>query len=284
MKEKIKLILLHFLDIFLLLLTSKILQELIDNQQPLFLFIGMQIARIILNFYKSYLYYQKQKQFDEKEIQTTLYLIYHLKSSFLKTHEKEEISQRLEDTYVLKKQVFYLWFDFSSDCILLFCIFLILCISHLLFTCIFFSFCLPFFIFILLFSKKYQNILENRRTKEAQFFYYYKKSFQSCHFKEEYQQQIYFLEQFQKEDQKLLKFNLFKNNIFSSLEVIIQILLLSFYCFERFSSFGTFFILLQLSSMLLQPMLNILQAKINFSNHRLLKKRIQDLKNHQDCA
>ncbi len=291
-KKKIKInktfIFIPFLSIIessLLLLSSSYLQKMIDTQllNP-FYFILLELILYSFILYRSRIYLKHFKILDHKIVQNTLHSIYQLKKDFLLHRDKEEIIYRMNDAYQMKQIILSFLFDFIGNVILLLSTFLFLIFYHPAFI-LFFLFMIPIFIFSYHHLKKHQHFIEKKRKDEYLFFDKLREDISTHSLDESHYLTCHnFLFNYQKIDFLMEKNKLLKNQLFYFFQNAITCLLLLVYFFKLipFFSIGKLIACMNLLSLIMAPLFQVLLQIHNYSNYFLLKQRLDDLKrNHK---
>ena len=94
--------------------------------------------------------------------------------------------------------------------------------------------------------------------------------------------ELHMLDLFQKDDYKLTKLNMHKNLMlvyFQSITITVLVVLYFTKLYD-YLSIGSLIALINLATLLLQPILSICSQLINFSNYSLIKNRLKDIQNN----
>lgn len=277
---------LSFVESLFLLSTTVLIQQIIDNGfKDAVLYICVQFFLLMITSYKTKKFLSLFKKLDRDIVVNTLTNIYHLNSKYVKQYSIDEIYYRLQDAYQYKVMILSLFFNIINDVLLSICsLILIFVYSYLLaFLMIFISF------FIVVISikifKKTRILVEEKRVSEFQFFNTYRDSFKNLediyiknekkYYKVSKEKLIFF----QQKDFECEKLNMKKNLILLYYQSIVISLMIILYFTKLYAyvSIGSLVALINLSTLMLQPILNICSEIVRFSNFSLIKKRIYDI-------
>ena len=190
----------------------------------------------------------------------------------------------MNDAYQMKQIILSFLFDFIGNVILLLSTFLFLIFYHPAFI-LFFLFMIPIFIFSYHHLKKHQHFIEKKRKDEYLFFDKLREDISTHSLDESHYLTCHnFLFNYQKIDFLMEKNKLLKNQLFYFFQNAITCLLLLVYFFKLipFFSIGKLIACMNLLSLIMAPLFQVLLQIHNYSNYFLLKQRLDDLKrNHK---
>ena len=274
------------IETIFLLSNTVLLQQIIDNGfKDAIIYILVQILLLIITTFKMNEFLKTFKKIDSKIIYNTTKGIYNLKKDFISNHDINELYFRTYDAYSYKGMILSFFFELISDVITL-TLTLILMIFYLrLLTILILLICLLAVLFCIKIFKKVQLIIEQRRTSEYDFLNTYRDSFSSkddIYFKKDKtleEKSLKKLINFQKDDYVLQRTNMLKNLFFLYFQSIIISFVVILYFTNAFDylSIGSLIALINLITLLLQPILNICSKIPEFSNYNLIKQRLKDI-------
>lgn len=277
---------LSLLENLLLLSTTIFLQKIIDNSYSnALIYILIQIGVLLITTIKLKLFLKTFKYLDENLTTKTLKSIYNLKKTFLSNHSINEVFYRLNDSYDYKNMVMSFFFVVINDLILA-----ILTISLMfVYSYIIASIILFLCIFVILFSFKIFNntreIVEEKRKLEYDFLVEYRLCYNEKNTinNKNKNKILMILKNIQKKDYILQKVVLKKNLILLYFQTFIVCVLVMFYFTNLYNNLtiGSLIALINLSSLMLQPILNLCSELTNFSNFTLIKDRLNQLNENQ---
>lgn len=261
-----------------LLSTTLLLQQVIDNGfNNVYIYIVVQLAILLIVIYKSRLFLKTFKKMDENICLKTIKAIHNLNKNYINKHSLDEVFYRLNDAYEYKNMNLSLIYNLSSDLVLA-----ILTICLMLFYSYIITFIILFFcIFIIIIStyifKKTRIIVEEKRKEEYLFLNNYQESIKK--YGQNEKNTIESLKKVQYLDYKLQKITLIKNLLLMSFQTMIIIFLVILYFTNLYDkiSVGSLVALINLTSIMLQPILNLSSEISNYSNYYLIKQRLEDI-------
>lgn len=277
---------LSIIETILILSTTVLLQQIIDNGfKDAVLYIIVQIIMLFLATYKTKLFLKTFKELDQGVIYNVTKGIYNLKSKYVYQYDLDEIYYRTFDAYSYKSMVLNFIFDIINDLILaVSTIVLMMKYSYILTLFILLLSLIVMFISIHIF-KQSKILVEKKRVSEYNFINTYRDSLKKH--KEIYEDNnneyekntLHMLSLFQKDDYNFTKLNMKKNLILTYFQSITITLLVVLYFskFYELLSVGSLIALINLATLLLQPILSICSQVINFSNYKLIKERLKDI-------
>lgn len=261
-----------------LILSSILLQQLIDNSDfNVYFYFLLQIALMLILLEKTKLFLKVFKHLDNHLIMHSYKAIYKLNPEYLKAHDKEEIIYRLQDAYQVKIIKLSFLFEWISNFVMV-----LVAIMALLLFSIKFIFLIIAMIPILIFSyfnfKKHGKLLENRRINEYQFFDEFRKDLRYGKLQDEEKNKEKLL-LFQQSDYLVEKNTLLKNNMLYCVQSILLTIVVAIYVFKWIDNFsiGKLLASINIISLIIQPLFQLLSEMNQFSNYRLLKARLEDL-------
>lgn len=269
------------LESTIIIMSNIYLQQLIDgNQRNGVGYVIFQICIIILLLFKTNSFFKIYKKIDNDLIIHTLNLIYNLSNEYTTNHDKNEIVYRMHDVYKLKQMITSFIFEFSGNIVMIILCFLIILSYHFYLLLFMIILIIPMGIYIYKNYKKSQYLSEKNRTNEYNFFENFKEDFKTSRTK--YNMSYPNLVNYQNSSIKLAKNNVCKSiytYVFQTLFVCMLTLIYTFKIIDGFT-IGKFLICINIFSLLLQPLIEILSNINLFSEYKFIKKRLNDLINH----
>ena len=132
--------------------------------------------------------------------------------------------------------------------------------------------------------KKSKDKIEEKRSSEYTYICSLKDSFLNEKYKEENVKKdvINKLKDYQTKDYVLEKINIVKRLVFSTFQSILICMIVLFYFTKLYEilSIGSLIALINLITLILQPLLNICSEITMFSNYKLIYQRIEDINNN----
>lgn len=277
---------LSIIETIFILSTTVLLQQIIDNGfKDAILYIIVQFVLLLLATYKTKLFLKTFKELDKSIVLNVTRGVYNLKSKFVYQYDLNEIYYRTFDAYSYKSMILNFIFDIINDLILaILTILLMLKYSYILTLFILLLSLIIVFISIHIF-KHSKVLVERKRVSEYNFINTYRDSLKNHkqiyenNDKEYEKNTLHMLSLYQKDDYNLTKLNMKKNLILTYFQSITITLLVVLY-FSKFYdllSIGSLIALINLATLLLQPILSICSQIINFSNFKLIKERLKDI-------
>ncbi len=267
-----------------MLSTTILLQQIIDNgYKNALLYLIVQASLLIFTTYKCNVFLKIFKKIDKDIIYNTMNNIYSLKKSYLNKHPIDEVYYRLSDAYTYKSMVLSLIFNILNDVILaVLAIILMFIYSYILALIVLIACIIVIIIACKLFFKT-KDIVEKRRVSEYTFFNGYRDSFSNNIKQSSLKTSQENLLKFQFLDYCYSKLNIIKNLILLYFQTIMisLIVLLYFTNFYNVISIGSLVALINLVTIVLQPILNLCSEITNFSNYNLVIKRLKDINENQ---
>ena len=262
---------LSIIETIFILSTTVLLQQIIDNGfKDAILYIIVQCVLLLLATYKTKLFLKTFKELDQSIVLNVTRGVYNLKSKFV---------------YQYKSMILNFIFDIINDLVLaILTILLMLKYSYILTLFILLLSLIIVFISIHIF-KHSKVLVERKRVSEYNFINTYRDSLKNHkqiyenNDKEYEKNTLHMLSLYQKDDYNLTKLNMKKNLILTYFQSITITLLVVLY-FSKFYdllSIGSLIALINLATLLLQPILSICSQIINFSNFKLIKERLKDI-------
>lgn len=277
---------LSIIETILILSTTVLLQQIIDNGfKDAVLYIMVQIILLFLASYKARFFLKTFKELDQSVVFNVTKGIYNLKSKYVYQYDLDEIYYRTFDAYSYKSMILNFIFDIINDLILaISTIILMLKYSYVLTLFILLLSLIVIFISTHIF-KQSKRLVEKKRVSEYNFINTYRDSLKNH--KQIYEENdreyekntLHMLSLFQKDDYNFTKLNMKKNLILTYFQSITITLLVVLYFskFYELISVGSLIALINLATLLLQPILSICSQIINFSNYKLIKERLKDI-------
>lgn len=277
---------LSIIETIFILSTTVLLQQIIDNGfKDAILYIIVQFVLLLLATYKTKLFLKTFKELDKSIVLNVTRGVYNLKSKFVYQYDLNEIYYRTFDAYSYKSMILNFIFDIINDLVLaILTILLMLKYSYILTLFILLLSLIIVFISIHIF-KHSKVLVERKRVSEYNFINTYRDSLKNHkqiyenNDKEYEKNTLHMLSLYQKDDYNLTKLNMKKNLILTYFQSITITLLVVLY-FSKFYdllSIGSLIALINLATLLLQPILSICSQIINFSNFKLIKERLKDI-------
>ena len=271
-----------FFESICLLYSMVLLQQIIDNgYKDAIFYIIIQILVLLFTFFKARVFLKTFLSIDKQVIYKINKGVFNLKSSYYQSHNIDEIFYRTFDAYSYKSMYLEFVFNMIGDFILcLFSYLLIISYSNLLAILLVPILILAIIISIKIF-KKSKIAIEEKRQKEYEFISFYKDSFKDEKYKENKMKEksLLLLKQYQESDYKLEKININKRLVYMCFQsfIVSSLVLLYFTKLYEYLSVGSLIALINLVSLMLQPLFNICSEISMFSNYKLTKDRINDV-------
>lgn len=281
-KDNLIIPILSLVESIFLLSSTIMIQQIIDNGfKDALLYIFIQIILLFTITIKVKSFMKTFKKIDNEIILKVNTGVYSLKESYYNKHDINEIFYRTFDAYSFKSMYLNFIFNFIGE-------FILVILSYLLM--IFYSYSLsllilPFLLICIIVSififKKSKVAVEEKRTSEYEFIGYYKDSLNDKKYLNEFikTKSINLLKTYQNKDYLLENININKRLIFTYFQsaLICFIVLIYFTSLYDVLSLGSLIALINIVSLLLQPLLNICSEISVFSNYKLIKERIEDI-------
>ena len=278
---------LSLIEALFLLSTTILIQQIIDNGiSDALLYIVIQLLLLFITIYKAKCFLKTFKLIDENIINKTIINIYNLDNDYINSHNINEIYYRVNDAYSYKGMYLSFYYNLINDGVLAICTIVLMFIYSYVLSIIFLLLCVIAILITMYFFNKTKDIVERKRIAEYNFINTYRDSFK--YYKEIYENNdknyektsINLLKEFQKIDYIHEKISLIKNIILTAFQSLIVCLLVIVYFSElyKFITIGSLVALINLVTLVLQPILNICSQITLFSNYSLIKQRLKDLK------
>ncbi len=285
-KEWLFMPILSLIESLLLLSTTVLIQQIIDNGfKDALLYLCVQVFLLFITSYKTKRFLKLFKKIDHDIVFNTMTNIYHLDEQYVKKYSIDEIYYRIQDAYQYKSMILTLFYNIINDVLLSICaLTLIFVYSYILAILLII---ISFFIILISLKifKKTKVLVEEKRTEEYHFLNTYRDSFKNASEIFIQKNTKYFQESkdkllaFQKKDFECEKLNMKKNLILLYYQTFVISFMVVVYFTKLYEmvSIGSLVALINLSTLMLQPILNICSEIVRFSNFSLVKKRISDL-------
>lgn len=274
-------IFLSLIESLLLLSTTVLIQQIIDNGlKDAFLYFSIQLLLNIITIYKANEFVKTYKSLDNGFINNTLVNIYNLKSEYLMQYKIDEIYYRLYDAYTYKSMYLSFVFNFISDVSLALLSFSLLFVYSYVMGFIMLFFTSAIILISLILAKRIKDLVENRRIKELEFKNYYRDSFTSKTANKAFESNsLKKIKEFQKVDLSYQKINIKKDLVLVYFQSLITIIFVFIYFSKLYAylSLGSLIATINLISLILQPVLSMCSQFSNFSNIKLIKQRLLDV-------
>ena len=278
---------LSLIEALFLLSTTILIQQIIDNGiSDALLYIVIQLLLLFITIYKAKCFLKTFKLIDENIINKTIINIYNLDNDYINSHNINEIYYRVNDAYSYKGMYLSFYYNLINDGVLAICTIVLMFIYSYVLSIIFLLLCVIAILITMYFFNKTKDIVERKRIAEYNFINTYRDSFK--YYKEIYENNdknyektsLNLLKEFQKLDYIHEKISLIKNIILTAFQSLIVCLLVIVYFSElyKFITIGSLVALINLVTLVLQPILNICSQITLFSNYSLIKQRLKDLK------
>lgn len=285
LKENAIIPVLSIIESLFLLYSTVVIQQIIDNGfKDAMLYILIQILMLLSTTIKIKSFFKTFKKIDNELILKVNTGVFSLKDSYYNSHDINEIFYRTFDAYSFKGMYLNFIYNFIGEIILVIMSYiLMLFYSHVLALLI-----LPFLLIAIIISilifKKVRIAIEEKRSSEYEFIGYYKDSLTNNKYQDNNvkTKSIELLKKYQEKDYLLEKTNTIKKMIFMYFQTILICLMVLIYFTKLYDilSVGSLIALINIVSLLLQPLLNICSEVSIFSNHKLIKDRIDDVINN----
>lgn len=277
--------LLHILETIFLLSSTVLLQQLIDqNLADGMLYGAIQLFLLCVIAIKIKLYLKMFSLLDQDLVMVTTKRLFHVQEDYIKKYPRHEIFYRLWDSYQLKGMYLAFFFSLSPDVFLALCILILLCIYQVKLTLWIVVFLIPAILLSVKIFYKMRVLIEKRRIKESELLNAYQNALKSAINENDSEKELLrCLKNFQQEDYLIEKLTHQKNQLLMYFQtILISFLILCYFCnWFSFKSIGSLIAMINMVSLLLQPILNICSTITIFSNKTLICQRLKDLKKHQ---
>ena len=278
---------LSLIEALFLLSTTILIQQIIDNGiSDALLYIVIQLLLLFITIYKAKCFLKTFKLIDENIINNTIINIYNLNNDYINSHNINEIYYRVNDAYSYKGMYLSFYYNLINDGVLAICTIVLMFIYSYVLSIIFLLLCVIAILITMYFFNKTKDVVERKRIAEYNFINTYRDSFK--YYKEIYENNdknyektsLNLLKEFQKLDYIHERISLIKNIILTAFQSLIVCLLVIVYFSElyKFITIGSLVALINLVTLVLQPILNICSQITLFSNYSLIKQRLKDLK------
>jgi len=272
-----------FIESTLALSTTILIQQIIDNgyKDALF-YLAVQLILLLVTSIKVRLFLRTFKKLDNKLILPSLTSIFKLKDSYINSHEEKELFYRVNDAYSLKGMILNFYFNITGD-IMLFLFTIILMFYYSIIVGIITLFLSIIAIVISLFIASKEKLkIEDRRVAEYDFIENFKvglKKYYENKDEDTYKRSFDKLKSLTIKDYNLERLTNFKNVFLVYFQSIILLLVIFLYFSNLYTyiSIGSLVALINLISLVLNPILNICSQTSTFSNYKLIKKRLTEL-------
>ena len=272
--------LLSIIEAISMIFLSFSMQKMLDYGRQFFMqYLILQVALFGLLWFKNKIFIKMFKKSDKQLIQNTLKDIYNLDTNFLESRDKEEIIYRIQDAYQLKIMLLSFLFEFLGNFSLIIGTTIIL-LSFSIWFLLLFIILIPIFIYCINHLKKHRTLLEEKRKSEYLFFEQLRNDLTN---RVDLQKTKKYLINYQQYDTKAEKNVINKNQILYASQAMIIFLLLFIYAFQLLPSFsiGQLMVCLNIVSLIIQPLFEILVQINQYANYSILKKRLSELKEFQ---
>ena len=213
---------------------------------------------------------------------------HHKLTTNINKYDINEIYYRINDAYSYKGMYLSLIFNIISDVVLAICTIILMFIYSLTLSIVILLACLiVIFLSIYIFNKT-KDVIERKRIAEYSFINYYRDSFknidqiyENCD-KNYENEAIKLLKEYQILDYKYEKISMIKNLLLTYFQsfVICIIVIIYFSKLYEYISIGSLIALINLVTLVLQPILNICSQITIFSNYSLIRKRLKDIESN----
>jgi membrane protein len=266
-------------SVFLMQLTLY-LQKIVDqNTNYIYFYLAIQLILQGIMLLKSKIFLTLYQKLDQLFPLKVFQSFYHLRPDFLNQRNTEEVLYRLQDAYQMKYLMLSFLFELVGNLSLILFSFILLMAYQPYFLLIIFIL-IPVFLFCVKSLKKQRHLKEEKRQLEVQFFDQIRLDLQSkkrdgFHFKQRLQTFI----DFQKKAYQIEKNEIIKNHVLFFVQNGLMTLFLIIYAFRLLPSFsvGQLMVGLQIMSMIIQPLFQILMQTNQYANYQLLKMRLEEL-------
>ena len=256
------------------------LQKIVDqNTNYIYFYLAIQLILQGIMLLKSKIFLKLYQKLDQLFPLKVFQSFYHLRPDFLNQRNTEEVLYRLQDAYQMKYLMLSFLFELVGNLSLILFSFILLMTYQPYFLLIIFIL-IPVFLFCVKSLKKQRHLKEEKRQLEVQFFDQIRLDLQSkkregFHFKQRLQTFI----DFQKKAYQIEKNEIIKNHVLFFVQNGLMTLFLIIYAFRLLPSFsvGQLMVGLQIMSMIIQPLFQILMQTNQYANYQLLKMRLEEL-------
>lgn len=277
---------LSFLESIFLMSTTVLLQQIIDNGfKDAVLYLIVQALMLFITTYKLKSFLTSYQLLDQSIVLKTFKGIYHLNMKYVNQHNIDEIYYRLYDAYTYKNMILSFLFNVINDLILSLCAIILMFVYSVVLAFIVLLICSIIVLISIKIFKRTKIIVENKRDKEYQFINQYRDSFTKkeeiyhLNDKSYYNHNFELLKEYQKASYTEEKIHLTKDVILVYFQTFIVslIVILYFSKFYQIITIGSLVALINLLTLVLQPILNLCSQLANFSNCSLIRKRLKDI-------
>ena len=266
-------------SVFLMQLTLY-LQKIVDqNTNYIYFYLAIQLILQGIMLLKSKIFLKLYQKLDQLFPLKVFQSLYHLQPDFLNQRNTEEVLYRLQDAYQMKYLMLSFLFELVGNLSLILFSFILLMTYQPYFLLIIFIL-IPVFLFCVKSLKKQRHLKEEKRQLEVQFFDQIRLDLQSkkrdgFHFKQQLKKFI----DFKKKTYQIEKNEIIKNHVLFFVQNGLMTLFLIIYAFRLLPSFsvGQLMVGLQIMSMIIQPLFQILMQTNQYANYQLLKMRLEEL-------
>lgn len=273
---------LSLIESIFLLYSTVVIQQIIDNGfKDAILYILIQIAILLITTIKVKSFLKTFKKIDKELIIKVNTGVFNLKDSYYKAYDINEIFYRTFDAYSLKSMYLNFIYNFIGEIILVILSYLLMIFYSYILALLIFPFLLLVIIISTFIFKKVRVATENKRTCEYEFIGQYKDSLSDEKYKSNHIKEVAIksLQKYQEKDYVLERINIYQRVFFMFFQSILICLIILVYFTKLYDvlSIGSLIALINIVSLLLQPLLNICSGISFFSNYKLLKDRIKDI-------
>ena len=246
----------------------------------------IEMLLILITYFKIKIYLKTYKKYDLSIVCNTLDNIFHLKYDFVNKHYINDIFYNLYDAYNLKNMYLSMFFTILNDIVLYILASIIIFKYSYILGIIIVMISLIVFIINRLVTNKAFVLLEIKRKDELEFISFYKDSFnykERIYLKHDnylYKESLKRLKKYQLSSYNQEKFENLKNLLLLIFQGFINclVIIVYFMFLKDKMSIGKLVATLNLTMLILQPILNIASQLTNYANFKLQKRRVLQLK------
>lgn len=280
-------ILVPIIEIFeslLVMSTAILVQQIIDNgSKDAILYILVQLLLLSIGTFRAVMFLKLFKRLDKDLIIVTHNAIFNKNIDYYKNHERKEVFYRINDAYNYKEMILSFIFDMIGDISMAIFAFIFIFLYSYKLGFVILGICSILFILSYFIFKKSKEIVERKRIKEYDFIDYYKgciDNYDNIYQDKKYENNSrHYLKVLQRSDYDANKLHIVKGMILVYFQSIITIVVVVLYFTNLFSilSIGSLIAMLNLVSLVLNPILNICSSLTNFSNRKEIKNRLDEI-------
>ena len=285
LKKVMIMIFISLIESILMLSTTILLQQIIDNGlNDALLYIFVTGLLLIITSLKFIGFLNMFKKLDEDVVLHSMTCIYNLNYKYVRTYNIDEIYYRINDAYYLKNMIMSFLFDIINEIVLAITTIVLMFIYSISLSIIILFICFMLFILGIKVFNDSKDYVEKRRIHEYRFMNYYRDSFKDVNKtydgnRQEEKISAELLQNFQKADYNYEKLQMKKDLILLYFQSFLICFIIVFYfaILHEYISVGSLIAIINLVTLVLQPILNICSKLPLFSNIKLIINRLKDI-------